>query len=151
MSPAPNVSGRSGRSRGRSSSKVYNSRSYKTRLLASAANRHVWGVDSNEVDWAKANLQKILNQDFQVTPHGSGGLKITSVRAGSIGSARGIVAGDIVKSINGRPLKSMADLKTLMTGSRGRSSNLSLTLERAGKSMVIEYRPLPKSKSRRGR
>ena len=76
---------------------------------------------------------------------------ITSVRTGSIVSKRGILAGDVVKSINGRPLKSLADLKTMMSGSINRSLKLRLTLERAGKSMVIEYRQLPKAHSSRNR
>lgn len=152
-SPSNNAKGRPGsRYSAGGASGPYNSRKFKTRLLASAANRTVWGVDPAEIEWAKKNLPQIMDRDFQVTPHAGGGLKITRVRAGSIGASRGIVAGDIVKSLNGRPLKSLGDLKMLMANpSSSRRPSLSLTIERAGKTMVIEYRALPKPQTSRRR
>lgn len=137
----PGASAGSGTSR---AGQPYASHEFTSRLLASSEGRYVWGMDPNEVEWASMNVEKIMEQDFQVSPHPSGGLKIDSVSPGSMGSARGMVAGDVIKNVNGQPLASLADLKVLMNNPQmRRATGLSLTVERAGKPVVIEYRPLP--------
>ena len=122
----------------------YDSRKFKTRLLESTADHHVWGVDFDEIKWAERNVQNILDRDFQITPHYSGGLMVTSVRAGSIGAARGLVVGDILKSINEWPVKSLDDLEAALHKASRRQTPLRFTIERAGKTILIEYRKLPK-------
>jgi hypothetical protein len=124
---------------------AYTSDTFKSRLLASADTRQVWGMDQEEIDWAAQNADQILDRDFQVSPYAGGGLRIENVNAGSIGAARGLVAGDVLREVNGQPLSNIADVRTLMNNPAMKSqTGLRLTVERAGKPMVIEYRPLPK-------
>lgn len=125
--------------------KAYTSESYKSRLLASADTRQVWGLDQDEIEWAGQNAEAILDRDLQVAPYAGGGLRIENVMAGSIGAARGLVAGDVLREVNGQALNNLADVKTLMSSPTMRSqTGLRLTIERAGKPVVIEYRPLPR-------
>ena len=124
---------------------AYASDQFKSRLLASAENRQVWGLDVDEIDWASQNAERIMDQDFAVSPHGGGGVRIESVTAGSIGAARGLMMGDVVRDVNGQPLNNIADLRTLLSGPQMKQqSGLRITVERAGKPVVLEYRPLPR-------
>jgi len=124
---------------------AYTSESYKSRLLASADTRQVWGLDQDEIEWAGQNAEQILDRDFQVAPYAGGGLRIENVTAGSIGAARGLVAGDVIREVNGQALNNIGDVKTLMSNPSMKSqTGLRLTIERAGKPVVIEYRPLPR-------
>lgn len=123
----------------------YQSDQFKSRLLASADSRQVWGLDPAEIDWASQNADKIMDSDFQVSPNAGGGVRVEGVTPGSIGAARGMMAGDVVRDINGQPLNSIADLRTLMSNPSFRQQNgLRVTVERAGKPVVLEYRPLPR-------
>jgi hypothetical protein len=142
--PGPGPAGALG---GKSSriGQAYTSESYKSRLLASADTRQVWGLDQDEIDWAGQNAEQILDRDFQVAPYAGGGLRIESVTSGSIGAARGLVAGDVIREVNGQALNNIGDVKTLMSNPSMKSqTGLRLTIERAGKPVVIEYRPLPR-------
>ena len=124
---------------------AYTSESYKSRLLASADTRQVWGLDQDEIEWAGQNMESIIDRDFQVAPYAGGGLRLEGVTAGSIGAARGLVAGDVLREVNGQPLNNIADVRTLMNNpSMKTQTGMRLTIERAGKPIVIEYRPLPR-------
>jgi hypothetical protein len=124
---------------------AYTSETFKSRLLASADTRQVWGLDQDEIEWAGQNVEQILDRDFQVAPYAGGGLRIENVTAGSIGAARGLVAGDVLREVNGQALNNLTDVKTLMSNPTMKSqTGLRLTIERAGKPVVIEYRPLPR-------
>jgi hypothetical protein len=124
---------------------AYTSESFKSRLLASADNRQVWGLDPDEIEWASQNAERIMDQDFVVSPHGGGGVRIESVGAGSIGASRGLMIGDVVRDVNGQPLNNIADLRTLLSAPQMKQqSGLRITVERAGKPVVMEYRPLPR-------
>ncbi len=134
-----------GAARGSQIGKAYTSDQYKSRLLASADSRQVWGLDQDEIEWANQNSEQIVDRDFQVAPYAGGGLRIEGVTSGSIGAARGLLAGDVIRDVNGQPLNSIGDIRTLMSNPSMKAQNgLRLTLERAGKPMVIEYRPLPR-------
>lgn len=124
---------------------AYQSTNFKSQLLTSAENRVVWGLDQDEIEWAMQNQDSIMDQAFQVSPSASGGIRIDSVQAGSIGAARGVNAGDIIREVNGQALNSVADVKALMSSQAMRAqSGMRITVERAGKPVVIEYRPLPR-------
>jgi membrane-associated protease RseP (regulator of RpoE activity) len=124
---------------------AYTAEGFKSRLLASADSRQVWGMDQDELEWAAQNADQILDRDFQVAPYAGGGLRIENVNAGSIGAARGMMAGDVVREVNGQPLNNISDVRLLMNNSAMRSQpGIRLTIERAGKPVVVEYRPLPK-------
>ena len=124
---------------------AYQSTNFKSQLLSQTENRHVWGLDPDEIEWAMQNQDTIMDQAFQVAPSAAGGIRIDTVQAGSIGAARGLIAGDIIKEVNGQPLNSVADVKTLMTSPAMRAqTGMRITIERAGKPVVVEYRPLPR-------
>jgi hypothetical protein len=123
----------------------YQSDQFKSRLLASADSRQVWGMDQDEIEWVTQNAEQIMDRDFQVAPYAGGGLRIESVNAGTIGAARGLLAGDVLREVNGQPLNNIADMRQLMGNkSMQQQTGLRLTIERAGKPVVIEYRPLPR-------
>lgn len=139
----------SGPSAGTLAGKAYVANEYQSRLLAQSPNRHVWGMDPAELEYARANVQSMLDQDVQAAAHPGGGLKVLSVRPGSMGAARGLIQGDVVRNVNGQALSSLADMKLLMNNPRVRNrSTLTLTVERAGKPFIIEYRPLPRARGR---
>ena len=144
--PASSIPGPSGGPAPKSRiGQAYTSDTFKSRLLASADTRQVWGMDQEELDWAAQNADQILDRDFQVSPYAGGGLRIENVNAGSIGASRGLVAGDVLREVNGQPLSNIADVRTLMNNpAMKQQSGIRLTIERAGKPVVIEYRPLPK-------
>ncbi|MBI3630664.1 MAG: PDZ domain-containing protein, partial [Candidatus Rokubacteria bacterium] len=124
---------------------AYTTDTYKSRLLASADSRQVWGMDQDEIEWAAQNAEQIMDRDFQVAPYAGGGLRLENVNAGSIGAARGLLAGDVLREVNGQPLNNIADVRTLLNNkAMQQQTGLRLTIERAGKPVVIEYRPLPK-------
>ena len=134
-----------GPARGSRAGQAYQSDQFKSRLLASADSRQVWGLDPAEIDWASQNADKIMDGDFQVSPNAGGGVRIEGVTPGSIGAARGMMAGDVVRDVNGQPLNSIADVRTLMNNPAFKNQNgLRVTVERAGKPVVMEYRPLPR-------
>ena len=124
---------------------AYQSDQYKSRLLASADSRQVWGMDQDEIEWVNQNAEQIMDRDFQVAPYAGGGLRIENVNAGTVGAARGLLAGDVLREVNGQPLNNISDVRTLMNNpAMKQQTGLRLTIERAGKPVVIEYRPLPK-------
>jgi hypothetical protein len=130
---------------GNRAGQAYQSDQYKSRLLASADSRQVWGMDQDEIEWVNQNAEQIMDRDFQVAPYAGGGLRIESVNAGSVGAARGLVTGDVLREVNGQPLNNIADVRTLMNNpAMKQQTGLRITIERAGKPVVIEYRPLPK-------
>jgi hypothetical protein len=136
---APGVRG------GARSGQAYQSDQYKSRLLASADSRQVWGMDQDEIEWVSQNAEQIMDRDFQVAPYAGGGIRIESVNAGTIGAARGLLAGDVLREVNGQPLNNISDVRSLMNNqAMKQQTGLRLTIERAGKPVVIEYRPLPR-------
>ena len=121
----------------------YQPEGFRSQLLSSDERQQVWGVDPQELDWLVQNQERVLDQDFQISPMPGGGLKVESVQAGSIGATRGVTTGDVVKSVNGIPLNSLADIKNLAQNPSMRNqSTLRLTVERAGRVMVLVYQPL---------
>jgi hypothetical protein len=134
-----------GRQPGARAGQPYQSDTFKSRLLASADSRQVWGMDQDEIEWVTQNADQIMDRDFQVAPYAGGGLRIESVNAGTVGAARGLLAGDVLREVNGQPLNTVADVRQLMGNqAMKQQTGLRLTIERAGKPVVLEYRPLPR-------
>jgi len=51
----------------------------------------------------------------------------------------------VIREVNGQPLNSIADVRQLMnSGAMQKQTGMRLTIERTGKPVVIEYRPLPR-------
>lgn len=127
----------------------YDASSYNSRMLASSSNRQIWGVDPDEITWFMEHLNRIADTECKVRPHPGGGLKILEITPGSIWSARGLLAGDVVKNVNGKGIKSLDDVNQLRDNPTVyRRSTLSLMIERAGKPLLIEYRPIPEGRRR---
>ncbi len=118
---------------------------YKSRLLHQDDRQQIWAIDRQEIEWMFQNQDRILDQDFQASPYPGGGIRIENVQAGSIGASRGLMPGDVVKDVNGIPLNSLADIRNLARNpTLRRQSSMRLTVERAGKIIVMMYQPLPR-------
>lgn len=122
--------------------KEYDFSKSKTKLLQDTDTRKVYGMDPEEIAWAQANFDQILANDFTFDPSGSGGLRITEVRNGSIGSLRGVEKDDILKTVNNTPITGLAELKNLKDNQPKGQRTLSLTIERSGRTIEIQYTPL---------
>jgi hypothetical protein len=120
----------------------YRPETYRSRRLAFTDNREIWGIDEKELDWAAQNLRRSLDRDVQISLGAGGGLRIDALSPDSMPAARGVRPGDILREVNGRPISSLGDLQAIL--SNPPKSGLQLGLDRAGKSLVIEYRPLPR-------
>lgn len=121
--------------------KPYAPESYTTRLLASSEARQVWGVDPDEIDWADQNFDAIVDSDIQVSRATGGGLKIERVTPSTVAALRGLQAGDVVKDVNGQLMNSLEDVRKIFGSMKGQSG-LRINLERSGKPLILEYRPL---------
>ena len=121
---------------------AYRPEVYRSRLLASTEAREIWGIDTDEVDWAAQNSREFLNRDAQISPRAGGGMRIDTLNSGSMAAARGLKPGDILQEVNGRPLHSLSDLQSIFSDPP--KSALQLTLERAGRQVVLVYRLLPR-------
>lgn len=121
----------------------YDPSQFTSRKLQADQNREVWGIDEREVEWAAENVDEILNSQVSVSPHPTGGVRVDSVASGSVVEARGIRPGDLIRSVNGIAVSSMEDARNLMNSPQFQSStNMVLTIERAGRIVTIDYRQL---------
>jgi len=86
-----------------------------------------------------------MDSDFQVSPNAGGGVRLENVTPGTIAAARGLMAGDVVRDVNGQPLNSIQDLRTMLNNPGFRQqTGMRITVERGGRPVVLEYRPLPR-------
>jgi hypothetical protein len=120
----------------------YRPEMYQSRRLAFTDNREIWGIDDRELDWAAQNLRRSLDRDIQISPGAGGGLRIDFLSPDSMPAARGMKLGDVLREVNGRPISSLGDLQAILSSPT--KTVVRLTLDRAGKPLVIEYRPLPR-------
>ena len=121
---------------------AYRPELYASRLLASTASREIWGIDANEADWAAQNVQVLLDRDVRISRIAGGGLRIDDLSPDSLPAVRGLKPGDLLREMNGRPLSTIGDLQAILSSPP--KPGLQLTLERAGRPVLIEYRLLPK-------
>jgi len=121
---------------------TYRAEGFKSRLLAASEGREVWGIDPSEVDWAGQNLTLMLDRDLRMMPIPGQGLRIESIESASMAAARGLKPGDLVREVNGRPITSLTELQSLLNDVP--RSGVRLTIERTGRTVVLEYRPLPR-------
>ncbi len=129
---------------GRPAAASYRGERYRSRLLASSESRLVWGIDPDEADWASANFEAALAAQLRVSPQARG-VRLDEVASGSLFHARGLLAGDLVRDLNGQAVRSLEDVRAILVSpaSKGRTG-LRLGLEREGRSLVLEYRVLPR-------
>ncbi len=97
-------------------------------------------VDQKEVDDALQNLDKLYNE-IRIVPNfkdgRAAGMKVLSVKPGSIVGKLGIRRGDVLEKVNGRELdiKSGMDLFNQMKDMK----SFSVDVERGGKNQTLEY------------
>lgn len=97
-------------------------------------------IDQKEVDDALQNLDKLQN-DVRIVPNFQDGkmdgMKVLSIKPGTLVSKLGIRRGDVLEKVNGRDLdmKSGLDLFSSMKDSK----NFSLDVVRGGKNQTLEY------------
>jgi hypothetical protein len=124
---------------------LYSSSFYKSALLSKSDSRQVWLMDAQEIEWALAHLDWILDADLDLAENPERGLVIERIAEGSIGAARGLLPGDILKEINDQAIRKVEDVKRVICGpAMEKATALQVTLERAGKPFVLEFRPLSK-------
>jgi S1-C subfamily serine protease len=109
--------------------------------------RQVWQMDPEEMIWAEQNADAILRDlSLSVAADERGnvkGLRVAGIQDGSIAMLRGVEEGDVVRSVNGQPLQSPDDLRRMQEQSKGKRQNsMTMVIERAGRSVQIEYLPL---------
>lgn len=123
----------------------YASGTFRSGLLARFASGQVWGIDLEEIDWARRHVTLILMSDLELEPVKDGGVRLKNLRAGSILLNRGYCEGDVVREINGKAVGSKEGLeKALKDPELGKTPALRISVERAGRTHVLEYRPLPR-------
>lgn len=102
----------------------------------------IYCVDPGEMDWTEQNLERVL-QEVRLEPQQGGGILVAEIASGSIAASRGIEVGDVVKAIDGTPIRHLEDLHRALRASLDtRRHPLVVEIERAGSSRVIEYRRL---------
>ena len=73
---------------------------------------------------------------------------MTTVRYGSILASRGLERGDVIISLNKKPINSLTDLlKELSRPRTQRGHTLSLFVKRDQKMLKMDYRLLPKKRA----
>lgn len=119
--------------------KAYNSRTYKTRKAGSSPTSATYIMDIEEVKWSRANFEIILRNDV-VFGAARDGLRITSVREGSMLAARGFKASDVIQSINNISIKSVKDIIALRENPAFDKPRLiNVKINRNGKTMYLRY------------
>lgn len=97
-------------------------------------------IDRSEIDNALANLDKLYTQIRAVPYFKDGkpnGLKLLSVRTGSIFSKLGLQRGDILQRINGMELDIRRGLE--LFNQLRKESNINIDIERRGQVQTLEY------------
>ncbi|MDP6958433.1 MAG: hypothetical protein QF645_06415 [Planctomycetota bacterium] len=115
----------------------------KTRRIHSSASREVWLFNREEFRSSKENLAKEFSQYLTVAPHRIG-LRVTQMESNKIGFARGLMEEDIIRSVNGKATKVIADIDSIQNHPRTQSrKSLTFVIQRKGRNMVLEYRAAP--------
>lgn len=91
-------------------------------------------IERELVEEVLANPAKLAAQAPRVTPAPSGGYKVSGVKKGSLIAQLGVKSGDTILAVNGEALGGIDEMMGLVTKLR-RASNLSVTLDRKGKSI----------------
>lgn len=135
-----NPGGRPGVPRPGAGNQPYNAANFKSFQERMSENEVVWSMDPAEVEYAMGSQDSIL-KDAELTPFSGGGVKIARIREGSIGRARGIQNGDVVQSINGQPINSLADFQNLaQAGGLQQSNSLRLQVLRGDRMVSFEFK-----------
>ncbi len=91
-------------------------------------------VEREFVEEVLANPAKLASQAPRVMPAANGGYKVSGIKKGSLAAQLGLKSGDTILAVNGEALGGIDEVMGLVTKLR-RASNLSVTLDRKGKSI----------------
>lgn len=112
----------------------------RTDTIAADEGKGRYTVDQREIDEALTNLDKLYTE-VRIVPNFKGGkpagLKVLSVKPGSLFSKLGIQRGDVLEKINGMEM----DIKRGMElfGQLKDQKNLTIDIERKGQNKTLEY------------
>jgi hypothetical protein len=123
---------------------TFDPKNFKSRLLKYASNerRKTWLIDRREIEWLAQNQENILANDVSISPYRGGGIKINSVRPGSVVEYHGFRAGDVIKRINGIPVNSLSELRSVAERLRRlQPSSINVVVNRAGRLINFYFRP----------
>ncbi len=101
-----------------------------------------WEIPASEKEYITENAREILDQ-VGVEDYSEGavrGLKITALAGDSLPAQRGFQEGDVVKSVNGQPITSQADLINFAKKMGDRLTVVRVEYYRQGKLMSTVYR-----------
>ncbi len=111
-----------------------------THKIHSSPSREIWLMDPKEIRWAIDNFESEMKKCLTVSPP-ENGLQITKINAGSVGISRGLKNKDILRSVNGHSMKTLADIKKMQNDPRNkRRRSITMVIQRSGRNMVLEYR-----------
>ena len=100
-------------------------------------------MDPKWVRWTIDNFESEMTKNVTVSPTANG-LQITKINVGSRGIFRGLKKNDVVRSVNGNSMKSLADIKKMKNDPRNqRRKSMTIVVQRSGRNMVLEYRSEP--------
>ena len=91
-------------------------------------------IERELVEEVLANPAKLASQAPRVMPAPTGGYKVSGVKKGSLIAQLGVKSGDTILAVNGEALGGVDEMMGLVTKLR-RASNLSVTIDRKGKSI----------------
>ncbi len=129
--------------------KSYDPADFKSRLRPGTkeSGRPIYEIDQEEIQWIQQNIDTVLENDVKLAVFGGGGLQVTEVTPGSIAEARGISRNDVVKSVNGEQVTSLADLRRIQTKLQGsRQNSMTIEIDHAGRPVWIQYQIMPKGR-----
>lgn len=134
-----NFTSTDGRGRKNWSGQPYDPANFKgSRKVSEGGDREMWEIDPEEGEWLGQNFESALGE-CQYRPNAAGGLEITYIQEGSIGTFRGMKQGDVIKNVNGTPIRSIEDLRAVQAKS-GKATTMTLVIDRAGAPYTIVYR-----------
>lgn len=97
-------------------------------------------VDQREIDEALQNLDKLMTE-IRIVPNFKGGqaagMKVLSIKPGSVVSRLGIKRGDILEKVNGQPLGIQQGME--LFGQMKDMKSFALDVVRGGKNQTLEY------------
>jgi len=100
--------------------------------------QEAWDIDKKEMEWAAANVDTILT-GVSLEPYAGGGLKINALPEGGFAAERGLRAGDVLRSVNGQQIDSLARLSEIMKGLSKNATTLNVQVDRSGRMYTLSY------------
>lgn len=118
---------------------------FSTKKVNEAADRVDWELDAREIDYVDANAEQILAQ-VKLSPYAveggeMAGMVIDEVTPGSFAAERGFLKGDIVKSVNGKTLNSLEDIRKMAETDEAKGKDtITIAVERAGRKIDMVFK-----------